>query len=95
VAEYDNVGHPYKAVLFLDRRSPSVLLCRWKILAKAFLRSLRCRVSSHYQAPLSSDFEDQPSAPWNRLAAPTGTPVQTIADGKVTFAGYKGGDVTW
>jgi murein DD-endopeptidase MepM/ murein hydrolase activator NlpD len=25
-------------------------------------------------------------------AAPTGTPVQTIADGRVTFAGYKGGD---
>jgi murein DD-endopeptidase MepM/ murein hydrolase activator NlpD len=97
VAEYDNVGHLYKAVLFHDPQGhPAYYSADGKSLQKAFLRSplrFAARVSSHFtmhryhpilkvsRPHLGTDY-----------AAPTGTPVQTIADGKVTFAGYKGGD---
>jgi murein DD-endopeptidase MepM/ murein hydrolase activator NlpD len=97
VAEYDNVGHPYKAVLFHDPEGrPAYYSADGKSLQKAFLRSplrFAARVSSHFtmhryhpilkisRPHLGTDY-----------AAPAGTPVQTIADGKVTFAGYKGGD---
>ncbi len=97
VAEYDNVGHTYRAVLFHDPNGrPAYYSADGKSLQKAFLRSplrFAARVSSHFtmhryhpilkisRPHLGTDY-----------AAPVGTPVQTIADGRVAFAGRKGGD---
>jgi murein DD-endopeptidase MepM/ murein hydrolase activator NlpD len=97
VAEYDNVGHPYKAVLFHDPQGHSAYYSAdGKSLQKAFLRSplrFAARVSSHFSLhryhPILKISRPHLGTDY---AAPTGTPVQTIADGRVTFAGYKGGD---
>lgn len=96
-AEYDNVGHPYQAVLFRDPQGrPAYYSADGKSLQKAFLRSplrFAARVSSHF-----STHRYHPILKISRphlgtdYAAPVGTPVQTIADGRVVFAGYKGGD---
>ena len=99
-AEYDNVGHPYQAVLFHEPNgAPAYYSADGKSLQKAFLRSplrFAARVSSHFtthryhpvlkitRPHLGTDY-----------AAPVGTPVQTIADGRVVFAGRKGGDGNW
>ena len=96
-AEYDNDGHPYQAVLFHDPEGrPAYYAADGKSLQKAFLRSplkFAARISSHfslhryhpilkmYRAHLGTDY-----------AAPTGTPVQAVANGRVEFAGRKGGD---
>ena len=96
-AEYDNVGHPYQAVLFHEPNgAPAYYSADGKSLQKAFLRSplrFAARVSSHFtthrfhpvlkitRPHLGTDY-----------AAPVGTPVQTIADGRVVFSGRKGGD---
>jgi murein DD-endopeptidase MepM/ murein hydrolase activator NlpD len=96
-AEYDNVGHPYQAVLFHDPHgAPAYYSSDGKSLQKAFLRSplrFAARVSSHF-----SKHRYHPILKISRphlgtdYAAPVGTPVQTIADGRVVFAGRKGGD---
>lgn len=96
IAEYNNAGHPYRAVLFHDPDGrPAYYSADGKALQKAFLRSplkFAARVSSHftrsrfhpvlkiYRPHLGTDY-----------AAPAGTPVQSIADGRVTWSGYKGG----
>jgi murein DD-endopeptidase MepM/ murein hydrolase activator NlpD len=96
-AEYDNVGHPYQAVLFHEPNgAPAYYSADGKSLQKAFLRSplrFAARVSSHF-----STHRYHPVLKITRphlgtdYAAPVGTPVQTIADGRVVFAGRKGGD---
>jgi murein DD-endopeptidase MepM/ murein hydrolase activator NlpD len=96
-AEYSNVGHPYQAVLFHEPNgAPAYYSAEGKSLQKAFLRSplrFAARVSSHF-----STHRYHPVLKINRphlgtdYAAPVGTPVQTIADGRVSFAGRKGGD---
>lgn len=96
-AEYQNAGHPYLAVLFHDPRgAPAYYSSDGKSLQKAFLRSplrFAARVSSHF-----STHRYHPILKISRphlgtdYAAPVGTPVQTIADGRVVFAGRKGGD---
>lgn len=96
-AEYSNVGHPYQAVLFHEPNgSPAYYSSDGKSLQKAFLRSplrFAARVSSHF-----STHRYHPVLKISRphlgtdYAAPVGTPVQTIADGRVLFAGRKGGD---
>jgi len=96
-AEYDNIGHPYRAVLFHDPQGrPAYYSADGKSLQKAFLRSplrFAARVSSHFTL-----HRYHPILKINRphlgtdYAAPVGTPVQTIADGRVVSAGYKGGD---
>lgn len=96
-AEYVNDAHPYRAVLFHDPQGvPAYYTPAGKSLKKAFLHSpLRfgARITSHfsyarfhpilrlYRPHLGTDY-----------AAPTGTPVQTIGDGRVIYAGWKGED---
>ena len=96
-AEYVNDEHPYRAVLFHDPQGvPAYYTPAGKSLKKAFLHSpLRfgARITSHfsyarfhpilrlYRPHLGTDY-----------AAPTGTPVQTIGDGRVIYAGWKGED---
>lgn len=96
-AEYVNAQHPYSAVLFRDPGGhPAYYTADGKSLQKAFLRSplkFAARVSSHfsrhrfhpvlktYRAHLGTDY-----------AAPIGTPVQAIANGKVEFSARKGGN---
>jgi murein DD-endopeptidase MepM/ murein hydrolase activator NlpD len=96
-AEYVNGKHPYDAVQFHgpDGR-PAYYTADGKSLQKAFLHSplkFAARVSSHfsmhryhpvmkvYRAHLGTDY-----------AAPVGTPVQAIANGRVEFSAYKGGN---
>ncbi|HEU5451957.1 MAG TPA: peptidoglycan DD-metalloendopeptidase family protein, partial [Terriglobales bacterium] len=96
-AEYVNDGHSYKAVLFHDPQGrPGYYAADGKSLQKTFLRSplkFAARISSHfsthrfhpvlkiYRAHLGTDY-----------AAPVGTPVQAVANGRVEFAASKGGD---
>jgi murein DD-endopeptidase MepM/ murein hydrolase activator NlpD len=96
-AEYVNGGHVYDAVQFRGPDGkPAYYTADGKSLQKAFLHSplkFAARVSSHfsmhrfhpvlntYRAHLGTDY-----------AAPIGTPVQAIANGRVTFSGMKGGN---
>jgi murein DD-endopeptidase MepM/ murein hydrolase activator NlpD len=96
-AEYVNHGKTYDAVLFRDPSGrPAYYTADGKSLQKAFLKSplkFAARVSSHfnrhryhpvlkvYRAHMGTDY-----------AAPIGTPVQAIANGKVEFSARKGGN---
>ncbi len=96
MAEYDNAGHTYRAVLFHDANgSPAYYSDTGQSLAKAFLRSplkFAARVSSHftynrfhpilkiYRPHLGTDY-----------AAPVGTPVQAVASGSVVASTFQGG----
>ncbi|MGH9730280.1 MAG: peptidoglycan DD-metalloendopeptidase family protein, partial [Candidatus Acidiferrales bacterium] len=96
-AEYDNDGRVYRAVLFHDPSgAPAYYTPDGKSLKKAFLHSplkFSAVITSHfsyrrfhpilkeYRAHLGTDY-----------GAPTGTPVQSIGDGRVIFAGRKGED---
>lgn len=96
-AEYVNAGHPFQAVLFHDPNGrPAYYSADGKSLQKAFLRSplrFAARVSSHFSLhryhPILKIVRPHLGTDY---AAPVGTPVQTIADGRVEFAGRKGGD---
>ncbi|HET9401895.1 MAG TPA: peptidoglycan DD-metalloendopeptidase family protein [Candidatus Acidoferrales bacterium] len=95
-AEYDNAGHPYQAVLFHDSTgAPAYYAADGSSLQKAFLRS-----PLKFAAPITSHFSQSRFHPILKTyrphlgidyAAPTGTPVQTIGNGRVIFAGYSGG----
>jgi murein DD-endopeptidase MepM/ murein hydrolase activator NlpD len=96
-AEYNNGGKRYQALLFHDPAGQAAYYTAdGKSLQKEFLRSplkFAAPVTSHfskarfhpilktYRAHLGTDY-----------GAPIGTPVQTIGNGKVTFAGRKGGE---
>jgi murein DD-endopeptidase MepM/ murein hydrolase activator NlpD len=95
-AEYINARHPYQAVLFHDATGASAY---YKpdggALQKAFLRS-----PLKFAAPVTSHFSQSRFHPILKMfrphlgvdyGAPTGTPVQTIGNGTVTFAGMSGG----
>ena len=93
---YNNAGRVHEAVLFHDAAGkPAYYTKDGKSLQKSFLKSplkFAARVSSHfsrnrlhpvlksYRAHLGTDY-----------AAPTGTPVQAVANGRVEFAGRSGG----
>jgi len=95
-AEYNNQGRSYRAVLFHDSSGHAAYYTpEGKSMKKAFLHS-----PLKFAAPISSHFSTHRFHPILKqyrphlgidYAAPTGTPVQTIGDGRVTFAGRKGG----
>lgn len=95
-AEYVNAGHAYTAVLFGDPSGQAgYYTAEGKSLQKAFLRSplkFAARISSHYSRnrfhPVLKIYRPHLGTDY---AAPTGTPVQSIATGKVIFSGRNGG----
>ncbi len=96
-AEYDNGGKKYQALLFHDDQGHAAYYTAdGKSLQKAFLRS-----PLKFAAPVTSHFSKARFHPILKVyrphlgtdyGAPTGTPVQTIGNGRVEFAGRKGGD---
>ncbi|MGH9745055.1 MAG: M23 family metallopeptidase [Candidatus Acidiferrales bacterium] len=96
VAEYNNAGQPYRAVLFHDVAGrPAYFTPEGKSMKKAFLHSplkFAAVISSHYSThrfhPILKAYRPHLGIDY---AAPVGTPVQTIGEGRVTFAGRKGG----
>jgi murein DD-endopeptidase MepM/ murein hydrolase activator NlpD len=96
-AEYDNAGHVYQAVLFHDSfGKPAYYSAKGQSLQKLFLRSplrFAARISSHFSLhryhPILKIVRPHLGTDY---AAPTGTPVQAIASGRVIYAGRKGGD---
>ncbi|MGA8223117.1 MAG: peptidoglycan DD-metalloendopeptidase family protein [Candidatus Acidiferrales bacterium] len=95
-AEYNNEGRAYRAVLFHDSSGHAAYYTpEGKSMKKAFLHS-----PLKFAAPISSHFSTHRFHPILKqyrphlgidYAAPTGTPVQTIGDGRVVYAGMKGG----
>jgi murein DD-endopeptidase MepM/ murein hydrolase activator NlpD len=96
-AEYDNAGRAYQALLFHDDRGkPAYYAANGKSLQKAFLRSplkFGARITSHFSNaryhPILKIMRPHLGVDY---AAPIGTPVQTIGNGRVLFAGRKGGE---
>jgi murein DD-endopeptidase MepM/ murein hydrolase activator NlpD len=96
-AEYDNDGRIYRAVLFHDPAGrPAYYTPDGKSLKKAFLHSplkFAALITSHFSYsrfhPILKIYRPHLGTDY---AAPTGTPVQTIGDGRVIFAGRKGED---
>jgi murein DD-endopeptidase MepM/ murein hydrolase activator NlpD len=96
MAEYVNAGRPYRAVLFHDLNgNPAYYTPEGKSMKKAFLHS-----PLKFAAPITSHFSMHRFHPILKetrphlgidYGAPIGTPVQTIGDGRVMFAGPKGG----
>jgi murein DD-endopeptidase MepM/ murein hydrolase activator NlpD len=96
-AEYINSRHAYRAVLFHDPSGhPAYYTPEGKSMKKVFLHS-----PLKFAAPITSHFSLHRFHPILKryrphlgidYGAPTGTPVQTIGDGRVIFAGRKGGD---
>ncbi len=95
-AEYVNGNHPYRAVLFHDPSgSPAYYTPEGKSMKKAFLHSplkFAAVITSHFSQnrfhPILKQYRPHLGIDY---AAPSGTPVQTIGDGRVIFAGPKGG----
>ncbi len=95
-AEYNNGPHPYRAVLFHGPNgAPAYYTPEGKSMKKAFLHS-----PLKFVAPITSHFSQARFHPILKeyrphlgidYGAPSGTPVQTIGDGRVIFAGPKGG----
>jgi murein DD-endopeptidase MepM/ murein hydrolase activator NlpD len=96
-AEYDNDGRAYRAVLFHDPAgAPAYYTPDGKSLKKAFLHSplkFAAVITSHFSYsrfhPILKVYRPHLGTDY---AAPIGTPVQSIGDGRVIFAGRKGGD---
>ena len=96
-AEYNNDGRVYRAVLFHDPMGrPAYYTPDGKSLKKAFLHSplkFGAVVTSHFSYsryhPILKYYRPHLGTDY---AAPIGTPVQTIGDGRVIFAGRKGED---
>jgi len=97
MAEYNNAGHPFRAVLFRDPSGNEAYYTpEGKSMKKAFLHSplkFAAPITSHFSMhrfhPILKEYRPHMGIDY---AAPTGTPVQTIGDGRVVFAGEKGGD---
>jgi len=97
MAEYVNAGRRYQAVLFHDAEGhPAYYGADGKALKKAFLRS-----PLEFHAPITSHFSYSRFHPILKIyrphlgidyGAPEGSPVQTIGNGRVIFAGRGGGE---
>jgi murein DD-endopeptidase MepM/ murein hydrolase activator NlpD len=96
-AEYCNGGRTFSAILFHDAEgNPAYYRPDGKSMKKAFLRSplkFDAPITSHFSLsrfhPILKEYRPHLGIDYG---APIGTPVQTIGDGKVIFAGPKGGD---
>jgi murein DD-endopeptidase MepM/ murein hydrolase activator NlpD len=96
-AEYDNGGRAYRAVLFHDPAgNPAYYTPDGKSMKKAFLHSplkFAARITSHFSLdryhPILKIYRPHLGTDYG---APMGTPVQTIGDGRVIFAGRRGED---
>ncbi|MGB7023555.1 MAG: peptidoglycan DD-metalloendopeptidase family protein [Candidatus Acidiferrales bacterium] len=96
-AEYDNDGRVYRAVLFHDPSgAPAYYTPDGKSLKKAFLHSplkFAAVITSHFSYhrfhPILKIYRPHLGTDYG---APIGTPVQSIGDGRVMFAGRKGED---
>jgi len=96
-AEYDNDGKKYQALLFYDDTGRAAFYSTdGKSLQKAFLKS-----PLKFGAPVTSHFSKARFHPILKIyrphlgtdyGAPVGTPVQTIGNGRVVFAGRKSGE---
>ncbi|HXW56221.1 MAG TPA: peptidoglycan DD-metalloendopeptidase family protein [Candidatus Cybelea sp.] len=95
-AEYDNGGRAYQAVLFHDPSGNAAYYTPdGKSMKKAFLHSplkFSAPITSHFSLhrfhPILKEYRPHLGIDYG---APTGTPVQTIGDGRVIFAARKGG----
>src|SRR5580692_2208571 len=95
-AEYVNGNRPYRAVLFHDPSgAPAYYTPEGKSMKKAFLHSplkfaavITSHFSQHRFHPILKQYRPHLGIDY---AAPSGTPVQTIGEGRVIFAGPKGG----
>jgi murein DD-endopeptidase MepM/ murein hydrolase activator NlpD len=96
-AEYNNAGNAYRAILFRGPSgAPAYYTPDGKSMKKAFLHSplkFAAPITSHFSLrrfhPILKEYRAHLGIDYG---APTGTPVQTIGDGRVIFAGMKGGD---
>jgi murein DD-endopeptidase MepM/ murein hydrolase activator NlpD len=96
-AEYNNGSRSYRAVLFRDASSHEAYYTpEGKSMKKAFLHSplkFAAPITSHFSYhrfhPILKEYRPHLGIDYG---APAGTPVQTIGDGTVIFAGPKGGD---
>lgn len=96
-AEYDNDGRTYRAVLFHDPAgNPAYYTPEGKSMKKVFLHSplkFAARITSHFSLdryhPILKVYRPHLGTDY---AAPAGTPVQTVGDGRVIYAGWKGED---
>jgi murein DD-endopeptidase MepM/ murein hydrolase activator NlpD len=96
-AEYVNAGHRYQAILFHDDvGQPAYFQANGQAMKRAFLHS-----PLKFAAPITSHFSLSRYHPILKVyrphlgtdyGAPEGTPVQTIGDGRVIYAGPKGQD---
>lgn len=94
-AEFINKGNSYKAVRYTDTNGNAQYYTpEGNTMRKAFLRSPIefARISSHFNLnrkhPVLNTIRAHKGTDY---AAPRGTPVKTTGDGKVVFAGRKGG----
>lgn len=96
-AEYNNDGRAYRAVLFRDPAgNPAYYTPDGKSMKKVFLHSplkFAARITSHFSLsryhPILKVYRPHLGTDY---AAPSGTPVQSVGDGRVMYAGLKGED---
>lgn len=94
-AQYINKDHNYTAILYTDpEQKKNYYTPEGKSLRKSFLRSPLNyrRISSYFSYhrfhPILKIYRPHLGIDY---AAPTGTPVSSVADGTVIFAGWRGG----